>query len=174
MTELASRVNIVQGEYHVSGEANVVIATLLGSCVAACLHDPVARVGGMNHFLLPGDLDSGEAGRYGVHLMELLVNGLLKLGASRDRLEAKLFGGANTMRMLGNIGDQNATFAREFLARERITVCGGSLGGTRGRRLQYFPYTGNAKQMMVAPDIVRDIDTATPRLPAASGDLQLF
>ena len=83
------RINIVQGEYHVSGEENLAITTLLGSCVAACINDPVARVGGMNHFLLPGeDSSSPMAARHGVHLMELLINGLLKLGASRGRLDA--------------------------------------------------------------------------------------
>ena len=97
------RVNIVQGEFFVSDDPNVVISTLLGSCVAACLHDPLAGIGGMNHFLLPGQLDhdgNGAAERLGVHLMELLVNGLLKLGAGRDRLQAKIFGGAKTVKGL--------------------------------------------------------------------------
>jgi CheD chemotactic sensory transduction len=94
------KILIVQGEYHVTGEQDVVLTTLLGSCVAACLRDPGLAIGGMNHFLVPGrdgDLEDGlprEAERYGVHLMELLVNGLLRLGARRERLEAKLFGGA--------------------------------------------------------------------------------
>jgi chemotaxis protein CheD len=103
MTEVsaAKRVHIIQGEYKVVTDPDVFLSTILGSCVAACLRDPVAGVGGMNHFLLPGSAaamtSGGDATRYGVHLMELLINGLLKKGARRDRLEAKIFGGAKTI-----------------------------------------------------------------------------
>ena len=97
----AKRVHIIQGECKVVNDPDVVLATILGSCVAACMRDPVAGVGGMNHFLLPGAVNSlasgGDATRYGVHLMELLINGLLKHGARRERLEAKIFGGAKTI-----------------------------------------------------------------------------
>jgi chemotaxis protein CheD len=88
----AKRVHIIQGEYKVISDPDVVMTTILGSCVAACLRDPVAGLGGMNHFLLPGtgNVTGGDATRYGVHLMELLINGLLKQGARRDRLEAKI------------------------------------------------------------------------------------
>ena len=96
------RVHIVQGEYKVSDDPSVVVSTLLGSCVAACIRDPIAGVGGMNHFLLPGEdtrpAHAQDAERYGDYLMELLVNGLMKKGAQRERLEAKLFGGARMMR----------------------------------------------------------------------------
>ena len=111
------RINVVQGEYSVSADPNVVFTTILGSCVAACIRDPVAGVGGMNHFLLPGNENgarSTEAERYGVHLMELLVNGLMKKGARRDRLEAKLFGGAKMMERLSDIGKLNASFAERL------------------------------------------------------------
>ena len=121
-----NRINIVQGEYHVSGAEDLSITTLLGSCVAACINDPIAKVGGMNHFLLPGeDTASPLVARHGVHLMELLINGLLKKGALRHRLEAKLFGGARTMRGLGDFGSANAKFAQEFLRREGIAIVGG-------------------------------------------------
>ena len=167
------RINIVQGDYKVSNDANVVIATLLGSCVAACIYDPIMRVGGMNHFLLPGE--SGDnANRYGVHLMELLVNGLLKLGGSRQNLQAKLFGGANTMRGLGSIGTSNAKFAREFLEREGIACVGGSLGGDRGRRIQFWPTTGKAMQMMVVGAEVAAVEAAKPVAVLPTGDLELF
>jgi chemotaxis protein CheD len=90
---------VIQGEFKVSDDPNVVLSTILGSCVAACMRDPVAGVGGMNHFLLPGQANGtgGEATRYGVHLMELLINGLLKKGARRERIEAKIIGGAKTI-----------------------------------------------------------------------------
>lgn len=166
------RINIVQGEYHVSGDQALSITTLLGSCVASCIHDPEAGVGGMNHFLLPGDeATSPLVARHGVHLMELLINGLLKKGASRERLQAKLFGGARTMQGLGDIGASNARFAQDFLKREGITVTGGSLGGETGRRIQFWPASGRVRQKLVqASDDIRQSD---PVLPTA-GDLELF
>ena len=168
------RINIVQGEYHVSAAPDIAITTLLGSCVAACITDPVARVGGMNHFLLPGkDLSSPLTARHGVHLMELLINGLLKLGASRQRLEAKLFGGARIMNVSGAFGAANARFAQEFLRREGIAITGGSLGGETGRRIQFWPATGRARQMLVRaveePQRPRAFD-----LPKHAGELELF
>jgi chemotaxis protein CheD len=166
------RINIVQGEYHVSGDRALSITTLLGSCVAACIHDPAAAVGGMNHFLLPGDeAASPLVARHGVHLMELLINGLLKKGASRHRLEAKLFGGARTMQGLGEIGITNARFAQEFLKREGIAVTGGSLGGETGRRIQFWPASGRVMQKLVRA--VEEKPLANPVLPTA-GDLELF
>ena len=166
------RINIVQGEYHVSAEKDLSITTLLGSCVAACISDPVAGVGGMNHFLLPGtDAASPMAARHGVHLMELLINGLLKQGAMRHRLEAKLFGGARTMLGLGDIGSANARFAEAFLRREGIVSPGGSLGGETGRRIQFWPASGRVRQKLVrAAEETRHAD---PILPAA-GELELF
>jgi Chemotaxis protein; stimulates methylation of MCP proteins len=146
----AKRVHIIQGEYKVVSDPNVVLSTILGSCVAACLRDPVAGVGGMNHFLLPGSATPGSGGgdatRYGVHLMELLINGLLKQGARRDRLEAKVFGGAKTIATFSNVGEQNAEFAMKFLQDEGIKVVGGSTGGEHGRKLEYWPVSGRARQ----------------------------
>src|SRR5579863_1151685 len=143
------RIHIVQGEYRVSTDPDTVVSTLLGSCVAACIRDPVAGIGGMNHFLLPGEdvrSHNAEAERYGDYLMELLINGLMKQGANRDRLEAKLFGGARMMGGLSDIGKKNAEFAQGYLEHEGITVVGRDLGGNRGRRLQYWPVSGRARQ----------------------------
>lgn len=166
------RINIVQGEYHVSADTALSITTLLGSCVAACISDPVAQVGGMNHFLLPGDeAASPLVARHGVHLMELLINGLLKKGAARDRLEAKLFGGARTMQGLGDIGATNARFAQDFLKREGITITGGSLGGETGRRIQFWPASGRVRQKLVRA--TEEPRHANPVLPTA-GELELF
>lgn len=168
------RINIVQGEYHVSSAPDLSITTLLGSCVAACINDPVAGVGGMNHFLLPGeDTSSPQVARQGVHLMELLINGLLKTGALRTRLEAKLFGGARTMAGLGDYGASNAKFAQDFLKREGIPIVGGSLGGETGRRIQFWPATGRVRQKLVRAN------EEPPRfgnigLPANGGELELF
>jgi chemotaxis protein CheD len=144
------RVHIIQGEFKVISDPIVVLSTILGSCVAACLRDPIAGVGGMNHFLLPGNGSSpstgGDATRYGVHLMELLINGLLKQGARRDRLEAKVFGGARTIAMFSNVGEQNAAFAMQFLKDEGIPVVGSSTGGDHGRKVEFWPISGRARQ----------------------------
>jgi chemotaxis protein CheD len=168
------RINIIQGEFQVSGDPEAVITTLLGSCVAACLFDPVARVGGMNHFLLPGGTaESPTSARYGVHLMELLVNGLLKKGALRNRLQGKLFGGARTLKGLGDIGEANGRFARQFLDREGIAYTGGSLGGLLGRRVQFWPVSGRARQMFMGNG--EDLPPAATRVPVIPhGDVELF
>jgi chemotaxis protein CheD len=103
--------------------------------------------------------------------MELLINGLLKKGAARHRLEAKLFGGARTMQGLGDIGSTNARFAQDFLKREGIAVTGGSLGGETGRRIQFWPASGRVMQKLVRA--VDERPLADPVLPTA-GDLELF
>ncbi len=144
------RINIIQGEYKVSEDPDVVLTTILGSCVAACIRDPIAGVGGMNHFLLPGSVEAlaagGDSTRYGVHLMELLINGLLKKGARKDRMEAKIFGGGKTIASSSNVGAQNAAFATQFLRDEGIQVVGSSTGGDHGRKLEYWPISGRARQ----------------------------
>jgi chemotaxis protein CheD len=117
------------------------------------MRDPIARVGGMNHFLLPGEQERErmmQAERYGVHLMELLVNDLLKRGARRDRLETKLFGGGQMIEGLVDIGRMNAGFAERFLKNEGINYIGGSLGGNRGRRVEFWPVSGRARQIFMA------------------------
>ncbi len=172
------RIHIVQGEYRVSDDPHVVVSTLLGSCVAACIRDPFAGVGGMNHFLLPGEdarSYSHEAERYGDYLMELLVNGLMKQGAHRERLEAKLFGGARMMQGLSDIGQKNAEFAERYLKYEGITLVGKDLGGKRGRRIQYWPVSGRARQSYVAAGSGID-DLEIIRAPAArgGGEIELF
>lgn len=144
------RMHVIQGEWKVSNDSSVVLSTVLGSCVAACLRDPAAGVGGMNHFLLPGSVDAlaqgGDVSRYGVHLMELLINGLLKQGARRDRLEAKIFGGAKTIASFSNVGQQNADFATRFLRDEGIQIVSSSTGGDAGRKLEFWPVSGRARQ----------------------------
>jgi chemotaxis protein CheD len=145
---LERKINIVQGEFHVTVDADLYLTTILGSCVAACLTDPVARVGGMNHFLLPGDEQAGSISMsHGVHAMELLMNGLLQRGARRERLQAKLFGGARMLEGLTDVGRCNADFAERFIKRERIMLTGGSLRGDRGRRVQFWPVSGRVRAL---------------------------
>jgi len=172
------RIHVVQGEFHVVDDANVVLTTILGSCVAACLRDPVAGVGGMNHFLLPGDVQasaSGAAERYGVHLMELLINGLLKRGARRERLEAKLFGGARVVKGLSDIGSKNAFFAKDFLRNEGVKLIAEDLGGMLGRRMEYYPVSGRARQIFLSAK-AQISSERQPTLPALSSDtgVELF
>lgn len=141
------KIHVIQGGYKVTDDPDVVLSTILGSCIAACMRDPVAGVGGMNHFLLPGHASGSgaEATSYGVHLMELLINGLLKMGARRDRLEAKIIGGAKTIVGFSNVGEKNAEFAHRFLSDEGIRIVGSNTGGDVGRRLQYHPVSGRAR-----------------------------
>lgn len=115
--------HVVQGEFSVSDDENVMLTTVLGSCIATCMYDPFARVGGMNHFLLPGDQSASSNGVvYGVHAMELLINALLRNGARKDRLKAKVFGGARMISNLSDVGRMNTVFARDFLAKEISSV----------------------------------------------------
>ena len=140
------RVVIDPGEYFASSGA-ITISTLLGSCVAACLFDPVNQVIGMNHFLLSsrkcdGKLDM-DAGRYGLHAMDLLINSMMAAGADRRLLKAKAFGGASIYRGDGekdsflDVGRVNCSFIREFLATDRIPLVAESLGGTAGRVIHF-------------------------------------
>jgi chemotaxis protein CheD len=178
MTDNVRRIRIIQGEYKVIGDPGTVLSTILGSCVATCLRDPEAGVGGMNHFLLPGDLGgsrAGEAERYGVDLMELLINGLLKRGAQRSRLEGKLFGGARMIEGLSDIGAKNAEFAKRFLKNEGIRVVAEDLGGVQGRRIEYWPVSGRARQSLLSRETTMKIQEAPalPKLPG-QGTVELF
>ncbi|PZX11358.1 chemotaxis protein CheD [Palleronia aestuarii] len=161
---------VYQGEFQISADPGVVMTTLLGSCVATCLFDPVARIGGMNHFLL-AETPSGRtpSERYGFYAMEVLINGLLKLGARKSRLEAKLFGGAKMEGGAWTIGAANAEFATSFLDREGIPCVASSLGGRQGRRLRFSPTTGVVRQrLMEVPPPLR------PTEPAPVDDILFF
>ena len=169
------RVHVGQGDHHVSSDPDVVLTTVLGSCVALCLRDPEAGVGGMNHFLLPegAGAESGAGRRYGAYLMEVLINDVLKAGGRRDRLEAKLFGGGRMFDSLSDVGAANADFAEKFLADEGIPVVSRSLRGAGGRRIHYWPVSGRARQRVVTDGAI--LPPATPPPPSvATGDLELF
>jgi len=171
--------HVVQGEHLVTDDPDAVLTTILGSCVAACMRDPVAGVGGMNHFLLPGGPKASESDadsmRYGVHAMELLVNALLARGARRDRLECKLFGGGRLLKGLTDVGAMNAKFAEDFLAREKLAHVGGSLRGDSGRRIQYWPVSGRARQVFLDNREAFDAETKLKPLPEPqAGGVELF
>jgi chemotaxis protein CheD len=167
--------HVIQGEYRVSNDPSEVLTTFLGSCVATCMYDPVAQIGGINHFLLPGGADkSVNSYRYGLYSMELLINDLLKLGAQRDRLEAKLFGGAKMHDGLGHIGDANARFAINFLQAENIRCVSSSLGGAQARRIKFHPTTGRAQQLLLAGDLPPETQAAESVKPPKSDDVVFF
>jgi len=141
---------ILPGEYFVTDE-DMMIVTVLGSCVSACIRDPDLGIGGMNHFMLPdserekeGTGPLSSAARYGSYAMELLINHLLKMGARRNRLEAKVFGGGNVLTGFThiNVGQRNADFVLEFLKAEHIRVTAQDLVDTCPRKVYYFPATG--------------------------------
>ena len=182
MFEFTHRIiNVVQGEFHVSGRPDDVITTILGSCVAACVFDPLHKIGGLNHFLLPGaDPRDRQNIKYGAYAMEKLINALLRKGAQREQLEAKLFGGASVVRSLSDIGQSNGEFAKAFLRDEGIRLVAENLGGTQGRRVRFVPSSGRAQVMLMramqdeptAPALMFRARSAAPA-PAA-GDVDLF
>lgn len=140
-------VKILPGDHYVTQADDEMLVTVLGSCVSACIRDPAARIGGLNHFMLPegGDGDWGVAAsnlRYGNFAMEQLVNDILKCGGRRSRLEIKLFGGASLLENGAAVGARNIQFVEDYLKAEGLPVYGRSLGGHAPRRIHYFPLTG--------------------------------
>lgn len=138
-------VKVLPGEYFVSGD-DIMIMTVLGSCIAACIWDGRARAGGMNHFMLPeGDGVEG-GGRYGSYAMELLINQLLKSGARRESMQAKIFGGAQVMAGFTsmNVGERNTKFVFDYLSTERIPVVSQDVLDIHPRKVCFFPVTGKA------------------------------
>jgi chemotaxis protein CheD len=147
-----------QGECFVSGESDLAYATVLGSCIAACIRDRAARVGGMNHFLLAAQSDTqrdryGASARYGAFAMEQLINMVLTNGTGRKaNLEIKVFGGGMLNTALTDIGAKNIAFVREFLDNEGYAMASHDLGGAFARKVVFQPSTGRA--------FVRKLDSA--------------
>lgn len=164
-------VQITQGGTYVTANPREVLTTILGSCIAACIRDARAGVGGMNHFLLAeGPASAGGATRYGVHAMELLINAVLAQGGQRARLEAKLFGGANVIAGLSDVGEANVAFAIRFLTDEGIALAGGDVGGVIPRRVQYWPVSGRVRcRALTASGGAR---LGAREMAAASADIQ--
>lgn len=139
---------ILPGEYYVT-QRDMVLVTVLGSCVTACIRDRISGIGGMNHFMLPdAHPDEGDpvslSARYGAFAMEVLINSLISLGAQRTQMEAKVFGGGNVLpgMTMMNIGQRNADFAMKFLSSEKIRVVASDLVNVYPRKVYFFPKTG--------------------------------
>ena len=145
---MKKKISIHIGGFHASREPSV-IHTLLGSCVAVCLYDHAAPIGGMNHILLPGKADLknfNNVSRYAINAMELLINRVMNLGGKREHLVAKVFGGANVLSSIsaGNgVGAKNIEFVLEFLQMEDITVVSRDLGGCDARKIYFHTDTND-------------------------------
>lgn len=176
---------ILPGEYYYTCK-DMVIVTVLGSCVSACIRDRVTGIGGMNHFMLPdgGEADSPVSAsmRYGTYAMEVLINDVLKAGARRENLEAKVFGGGNVLRgfIAINVGERNAQFVRDFLRAENIRIVAEDLNDIYPRKVYFFPRTGKVlvkklKQLNNNTLVNREQDYASKlQTTPVAGDIELF
>ncbi|MCX7173299.1 MAG: chemoreceptor glutamine deamidase CheD [Proteobacteria bacterium] len=178
-------VKVLPGEYYAS-TSNMVLVTVLGSCISACIRDREKNIGGMNHFMLADGGNTDEPGsasaRYGVYAMEVLINHLLKLGARRGSMEAKVFGGGRVMSSLSSsqIGERNSRFVIDFLGTEGIPVLARDLLDIYPRKVYFFPNSGRAlvkKLVRLHNDTVvrreREYEARLSEAPV-SGDIELF
>jgi chemotaxis protein CheD len=172
-------VKVLPGEYYCDNE-DLLVMTTLGSCIAACLWDRQARVGGMNHFMLPEG--AGDSGRYGSFAMELLINEMMKRGASRMTMEAKVFGGGAVISGMNsiNVGERNTKFVMDFLATERIPVVSKDVMDIYPRKVCFLPASGKAMVKRLAPTnaealLAQDRAAAQKAAPASTGgSIDLF
>ncbi|MBU7574636.1 MAG: chemoreceptor glutamine deamidase CheD [Hydrogenophaga sp.] len=174
-------VKVLPGEYYVTAD-DLVVMTVLGSCIAACIWDPRVRVGGMNHFMLP-DGGNESSGRYGSYAMELLINEMIKLGARRETMQAKVFGGGQVMHTFTtmNVGERNTAFVLDYLQTERIAVVSKDVLDIYPRKVCYFPATGKAMVKRLAHSHPETIETqerkgsaAVVAKATAGGSVDLF
>ena len=169
-------VKILPGEYFVDDE-DILIMTTLGSCIAACLWDRNAHVGGMNHFMLPDGAGNGlDSGRYGSYAMEVLINELMKRGATRSTLEAKVFGGGQVIAGMNtmNVGQRNTEFVLDYLKTERIPVVSKDVMDVYPRKVCFLPHCGKAMVKRLSPTnaealVAQDRAAAQKPVPPSSG-----
>jgi chemotaxis protein CheD len=173
-------VKILPGEYFVDTE-DILVMTTLGSCIAACLWDRHAQVGGMNHFMLPDG--AGDSGRYGSFAMELLINEMMKRGASKSRMEAKIFGGGAVIAGMNtiNVGERNTNFVIDYLKTERIPIVSKDVMDVYPRKVCFLPHSGKAMVKRLAPtntDALLQQDRAAAQkaqpVVATGGSVDLF
>ncbi len=171
----ADAVKVLPGEYFVYDE-DLAIMTTLGSCIAACLWDRDRRIGGLNHFMLPEGGGAADSGRYGSYAMELLINEMMKRGASRLSMEAKVFGGGAVISGMStiNVGERNTAFVIDYLKTERIPIVSKDVLEIYPRKVCFFPASGKAMVKRLAPSntdalVAQDRAAAKVAVPAATG-----
>ena len=184
----AVSVRLLPGESYVTETRGEMIVTILGSCVSACIRDPLIKIGGMNHFLLPVMKTDSKAYqsdlmRYGNYAMERLINGIISRGGRKNRLEIKLFGGANVIDSDTKVGTHNVDFVLKYLEDEGLKITSNDLGGDEARRIHYFPDSGRVLRLFVRdrareelPEILRreqEFITSFRNKPV-EGDIELF
>ncbi len=182
----SAAVKVLPGEYYATKD-DLMITTLLGSCIAVCLYDPKHKVGGMNHFLLPEGGDGGDlmstSGRYGVYAMELLINHIVKLGGARKHLRAKVFGGGNVIKSMthSKVGDQNVTFIMGFLKNEGIPIDAEDVLDIYPRKVNFFPFSGRVMMKKLTSHYDHELIDKEIKLrkvvtqhKTESGDVDLF
>ena len=174
-------VKVLPGEYYVTTD-DMLVMTVLGSCISACIWDPKVRVGGMNHFMLP-DGGGDTSGRYGSYAMELLINEMIKLGARRETMQAKVFGGGQVMHSFTtmNVGERNTQFVLDYLQTERIAIISKDVLDIHPRKVCYFPASGKAMVKRLAHAHPENLETqarqssvASVVKAAAGGSVDLF
>lgn len=173
---------ILPGEYYVTGR-DMLLVTVLGSCVAACIRDPKTGIGGMNHFMLPEGGSAADGGRYGSYAMELLINEMIKRGATRQTMEAKVFGGGAVISGMSslNVGERNTHFVMDYLRTERITVVSKDVMDIYPRKVCFLPASGKAMVKRLAStntEMLQAQEKAASRAAApvasAGGSVDLF
>jgi chemotaxis protein CheD len=179
-------VKVFPGEYYITRKTDEMIVTVLGSCVSACIRDPQAGVGGMNHFMLAQHTSGGwgndlRSARFGNFAMEKLINELIKAGCKRERLEVKVFGGGNVTDSSNAVGTDNAEFVLRYLQAEGLKCAAQDLGGTHPRRIHYYPETGRVVRRLLGLGesyvVTREEADYKNRLQAEKktfGDIELF
>lgn len=177
----SAAVKVLPGEYFVHDE-EIALVTVLGSCISACIWDRDKRVGGMNHFMLPEGSAGDEGGRYGAYAMELLINELLKRGARKSAMQAKLFGGGAVVQSFTtmNVGERNTQFAIDFLRTENIAVVSKDVLDICARKVCFFPYSGRAFVKRIATNVGEVAQQETryrseiAKPAATTGSVELF
>ena len=173
-------VKVLPGEFFVHDE-DILIMTTLGSCIAACLWDRERKIGGMNHFMLPDGEGGADSGRYGSFAMELLINEMIKKGASRLTMEAKVFGGGAVISGMNsiNVGERNTAFVLDYLRTERISVVSKDVLDIYPRKVCFLPHSGKAMVKKLASAntealVAQERAAAVKPVASSGGSVDLF
>lgn len=167
------------GEFYITDQPNMMIITILGSCVAACVRDTQKKIGGLNHFLLPGTIGKDLVNnRFGAFAMEKLINEILKKGGKRENLEVKIFGGASLFKNQFDIGQKNIDFIRDYLKVESLKIASEDVGGQKARRIHYWPESGKIMRLIIKNETKDIVEKEKKYIGSVEksvvGDVELF